>query len=378
MKKHILLFAITALTFIACGKKEEKAPETTEANKASDIIRLSAIQAKNIGLEIDNPQEKVLSSTIQLQGEVTVPPQSLMNVTFPLGGYIRKTNVIAGMHVTKGQTLAVIEDMQFIQLQQDYLTAKEAFKVADLEFNRQKELNTKKATSDKLFEQINAERETQRITMASLKQKLELLGINANRLTTANISKSIRIASPISGLVSKVNVSVGQYISPTEMLYELTNMNDVLLTFNAFEKDVEHLKTGQDLEVYTNDNPEKKHIARIQYINTSLNEDRSAVVTAKLNSYDAKFIPGLFVNANIHIANKKQFTLPENAIVDWQGKSYVFENIGNNDYKMISVKTGITKDGFKQFESDQVTLSSKIVVKNAYSLLMKAMNEEGE
>ncbi len=378
MKKYILTASLAVFTLIACGKKEETLPEATQTDKTSNVIHLSATQAKNINLEIGNPEEKELSKTLQLQGEVTVPPQSLVNVTFPLGGYIRKTNVLPGMHVRKGQVLAVIEDMQYIQLQQDYLTAKELFKVAEMEFNRQKELNSKKATSDKLFEQISAERETHRITMASLKQKLELLGINTNRLTTGTISKSIRIVSPVNGLISKVNVNVGKYVGPTEMLYELTNMSDVLLTFNAFEQDVEYLKTGQNLEVYTNDNPEKKYTARIQYINNSLNEDRSAVVTAKLNSYDAKFIPGLFVNANILIADQKQFTLPENAIVDWQGKSYVFENTENNDYIMIPVKTGISQNGFKQFESDRITLSSKIVVKNAYSLLMKAMNEEEE
>ena len=282
------------------------------------------------------------------------------------------------MHVQKGQVLAIIEDMQYIQLKQDYLTAKDLFNVAEMEYTRQKELNAKKASSDKLFEQISAERETQRIATASLKQKLDLLGVNVSRLTSANINKSISIVSPVSGLVSKVNINVGKYVAPTEMLFELTDMSDVVLTFNAFEKDVQYLKTGQALDVYSNDNPEKKYTAKIQFINQSLNADRAAVITAKLDRYDAVFIPGLFVNANIHIKNKKQLALPEAAIVDWQGKSYVFEDKGNGNYAMTVVKTGIAQDDFKQFESETITTSSKLVVKNAYSLLMKAMNSGEE
>ncbi|MXN89646.1 efflux RND transporter periplasmic adaptor subunit [Flavobacterium sp. Sd200] len=378
MKKYIIVTA-AILALVSCGKKEETETkaETTQAS-APNIVTLTPEQAKNAGIVVGSPEEKELSGTVQLQGEVTVPPQSLVNVTFPLGGYIRKTNVQPGMHVQKGQVLAIIEDMQYIQLQQDYLTAKELFNVAEMEYTRQKELNAKKASSDKLFEQISAERETQRIATASLKQKLELLGVNVSRLTSANISKSISILSPVSGLVSKVNVNVGKYVAPTEMLFELTDMNDVMLTFNAFEKDVQYLKTGQQLDVYSNDNPEKKYTAKIQFINHSLNADRAAVVTAKLYRYDVVFIPGLFVNANIHIKNKKQLALPQEAIVDWQGKSYVFEDKGNGSYTMIAVKTGILQDGFKQFESETITVSSKLVVKNAYSLLMKAMNSGEE
>ena len=378
MKKYIIVTA-AILALVSCGKKEETEVKTETTQTASPgVVTLTPEQAKNAGIVVGSPEEKELSGTVQLQGEVTLPPQSLVNVTFPLGGYIKKTNVLPGMHVQKGQVLAIIEDMQYIQLQQDYLTAKELFNVAEMEYTRQKELNAKKASSDKLFEQISAERETQRIATASLKQKLDLLGVNVSRLTSANINKSISIVSPVSGLVSKVNINVGKYVAPTEMLFELTDMSDVVLTFNAFEKDVQYLKTGQALDVYSNDNPEKKYTAKIQFINQSLNADRAAVITAKLDRYDAVFIPGLFVNANIHIKNKKQLALPEAAIVDWQGKSYVFEDKGNGNYAMTVVKTGIAQDDFKQFESETITTSSKLVVKNAYSLLMKAMNSGEE
>ncbi|WP_281232760.1 efflux RND transporter periplasmic adaptor subunit [Flavobacterium gelatinilyticum] len=376
MKKKIIFAFTTAVLMLAsCGKKEETKQTEANGSKDSNIITLSPEQAKNAGIVTGNAEEKELSAIVQLQGEVTVPPNSLVNVTFPLGGYIKKTNIVTGMNVRKGQVLAVIEDMQYIQLQQDYLTAKEQFKAANLEFSRQKELNAKKASSDKVFEQVTAERETQRIAMASLAQKLELLGLNVNNLTASNITKSISVVSPVNGLVSKVNINNGKYVAPTEMLFELTNIQDVMLTFNVFEKDVQSLKEGQKLEVYSNSNPEKKYDARIQFINHSLNQDRAAAVIARLDRYDPLFLPGLFVNAAIHVTSKSQLTLPENAIVDWKGKSYVFEDNGNNSYKIVEVKAGIAQNGFKQFSSEAVTSSSKLVIKNAYTLLMKTMNE---
>lgn len=372
MKRYIVPL-LASIVLASCGKKEEEVKKES-ITPTANVVELTAEQVKNAGIETGSPQEKELSGTIQLQGSVTVPPQSRVDVTFPLGGYIRKTNIMSGMHVQKGQILAVIEDMQYIQLQQDYLTARELFRLSELEYSRQKELNTKKASSDKLYEQVAAERETQRITMTSLAQKLALLGVNPDKLTTATISKSINIVSPVNGLVSKVNVNVGKFVPATEMLFELINIQDIVLTFNAFEKDVPYLKTGQIVEAYPNDRGDKKISAKIMYINHSLNGDRAAEVICKLDRYDSALLPGLFVNADINVTNKKSLTVPEAAVTAWQGKSYVFEYKKNGSYEMIPVQKGILQNGMQQVSSDKLSATSKLVIKGAYSLLMKAMN----
>ncbi|UUC44058.1 efflux RND transporter periplasmic adaptor subunit [Flavobacterium cerinum] len=374
MKKNIISSVIlTLLLLISCGKKEketEKATLTTIPNS----IKLTAEQQQNAGIAIGQPTEKELSGVLTLQGSVVVPPQSRVDVTFPLGGYIRKTNVMPGMHVKKGQVLAVIEDMQYIQLQQDYLTAKEKFNLAEMEFNRQKELNAKKASSDKVFEQISSERETQRIAMTSLGQKLALLGINTSRLTTATLSKAITIVSPVNGLVSKVNINIGKYIAPTEMLFELVGMQDVVLSFTAFEKDVHDLKIGQKLEVFTNDKPDQKYKATIAYINQSLNQDRAAEVICKPDAYQSELLPGLFINGTVQIRNKKALAVPESGVVDWKGKKYVFKAQADSQFVMIPVTAGIVQDGLQQIVSDKIGSTTRVVTQNAYTLLMKAMN----
>lgn len=374
MKKNIILSVIVLFgLLISCNKKEngtEKATTTPIPNS----IKLSPEQQQNAGIVIGQPTEKELSGVLTLQGSVMVPPQSRVDVTFPLGGYIRKTNVMPGMHVKKGQVLAVIEDMQYIQLQQDYLTAREKFNLAEMEFNRQKELNAKKASSDKLFEQISSERETQRIAMTSLEQKLSLLGINTSRLTTATLSKAITIVSPVNGLVSKVNINIGKYIAPTEMLFELVEMQDVVLSFNAFEKDVHDLKVGQKLEVFTNDKPDQKYRATITYINQSLNQDRAAEVICKPDSYQSELLPGLFINGTVQILNKKALAVPESSVVDWKGEKYVFKAQTDTQFVMIPVTAGIVEDGVQQIVSDKIGSTTRIVTQNAYTLLMKARN----
>ncbi|MCV9928238.1 efflux RND transporter periplasmic adaptor subunit [Flavobacterium sp. LS1R49] len=373
MKTYITtIFGVLFLLSCNSNKKDEQNNAGIQKDESS--IQLSKEQIKNAGLVIGNPQEKNVKGILKLQGTVTVPPKSVVTVSIPLGGYITKTNLMAGMHVKKGQLLAVVEDMQYIQLQQDYLTAKEKFQLSQSEYNRQKELNAKKASSDKLYEQTATEMQTQRINMASLAQKLTLLGINVRALTASNISKTVSIISPINGLVTKVNVNVGKYISPTDMLFELMETSDIVLVMNVFEKDIHLLSIGQIVTAYTNSNPSKKYTARTTYINQSLNGDRAAEVICKIDRYDKSLLPGLFINADAEFENERALTVPEDAVVRWQGKFYVFSYTGENKFKMVQVETGTTTDGYRQIKSSVLNLSSKVVTKNAYTLLMTFMN----
>ncbi|MFH6936824.1 efflux RND transporter periplasmic adaptor subunit [Flavobacterium sp. FlaQc-30] len=370
----IYIITIFSLLLLVSCNSDKKNQEKETVQKQENTIQLSSEQIKNAGLVVGNPEERTVKGILQLQGTVTVPPKSVVSVSIPLGGYIKKTDLMAGMHVRKGQLLAVVEDMQYIQLQQDYLTAKEKFQLAKSEYDRQKELNAKKASSDKLYEQTATEMQTQRIYMSSLAQKLSLLGINVKTLSASNISKTVSIVSPINGVVSKINVNVGKYIAPTDMLFELMEMSDIVLVMNAFEKDIHLLSVGQTVSAFTNANPTKKFPAKIAYINRSLNDDRAAEVICKVNQYDKTLIPGLFINAEAEFENEKAITVPEDAVVRWQGKFFVFALSGNNQYKMVAVEPGTTTDGFRQIKSSTIDKSSKIVIKNAYTLLMTFMN----
>lgn len=374
MKKYIAAF-ISAFVLLSCGKEKKEETKNSDTKKI-DIVKLSPEQVKNAGIEAANPKFKKVEGILELQGTVTVPPKSVVSISIPLGGYVKSTNLIAGMNVQKGQILAVIEDMQFIELQQEYLMAKEKFELAQNEQKRQKELNANKASSDKVLEQITTEMRTQRIIMSSLEHKLNLLGINTKKLNVSTISKTIKVISPINGLVSKVNVNIGKYVNPTDMLFELIDKKDIVLTLNAFAKDVTSLSIGQAVTAFANTSNFKKHTAQIVFINQSLNGDRAAEIICRVNHYDAELLPGLFINAEVETENKKALTVAEDAVVRWQGKFYVFTDLGNNQFRMIEVKSGVRNEGLIQISSDAVSDTSRVVVKNAYTLLMSAMNND--
>jgi len=379
MKKY-LLYLYIPLFLSACGDANKASNEETAEAAVADttLVAITAQQMKTAGIEVGSPEESAISGSIRLQGTIDVPPQSTVSVSFPLGGYLKSTDLLPGMHVRKGQVLGVLQDMQFIQLQQDYLTAKERFNLATNEYNRYQELNVNKAASDKVFQQSRAEMETQRINMQALAEKLQLIGINARRLTASNISKSVNILSPIDGFVAKVDVNIGKYTAPTDVLFELVNPKDIHLALNVFEKDVNNLSIGQRVIAYKNDAPDKRYEAEIILISKNLDTDRMATVHCHFENLEPSLLPGMFMNAEVEVKNGKALTLNEDAIVRWQNNHYVFVDAGNNNFKMTKVALGNQSQGKQQIDAAGINRTTKLVTKNAYTLLMKLKNSGEE
>lgn len=292
-----------------------------------------------------------------------------------MGGYLKSTKLLEGMFVTKGQVLCVVEDQQYIQLQEDYLLAKAKIGYAKAEFERQKELNQSKASSDKVYQQAQAEYNSLSVMVQSYGEKLRFAGINPNNISAKNISKSINVFSPISGYISRVNVNTGKYVNPSDVLFEIVNPSDIHLALTVFEKDINKLAIGQSLVAYTNTNPDKKYPCKIILIGKDFTENRSTEIHCHFTNYNKALLPGMYMNAEIEVKSQKSNVLPSDAIVSYENKNYVFLAKANKQFEMKNVLTGNSENGYTEILSEDLK-DKRIVTKGAYSLLMKLKNVE--
>lgn len=370
-----ILFYISAITLLtACGgKKNEAAKEQSAVTETT--ITLTAAQLKNASISTGTLEQKQISSILRVNGLVDVPPQNMVSVSVPLGGYLKTTKLLPGMHVSKGEVIAVMEDQQYIQLQQDFLMTKSKLLYSQLEYDRQKELNQDKASSDKVFEQAAAELNALKITQSALAEKLKLIGINPASISSNNISRSINVYSSINGFVTKVNVNIGKYVSPTEVLFEMVNPEDIHLNLKVFEKDVDKLFIGQKLTAFTNNNPGKKYPCEVLLIGKDLGQERNTDVHCHFEQYDKTLIPGTYMNAEIEVKSNNASVLPEDAIVSFESKSFVFVKRSDTQFEMIAVEPGNTENGFTEILNAEKLAGLTFVTKGAYSLLMGLKNK---
>lgn len=195
MKKYHYLYLIPLLVSFSCNT--DKKVETEQASALPENrVELTAEQFKNTKIETGVLSQKEVSTLLKINGIIEVPPQNLISISVPLGGYIQSTHLLEGMQVRKGEVIATIEDQQYIQIQQDYLTAKIRLNAFEKEFTRQKELNENKAGSDKVFENAQSDYLSQKVLVKSLAEKLKLIGINPEKLNENGLSRRISILSP--------------------------------------------------------------------------------------------------------------------------------------------------------------------------------------
>lgn len=375
--KNIISIASLSVLLFACGNETKKEITNIEPTP-ENVVTLTSEQYKNAGIETGKLSTKSISSLLKVNGKIDVPPQSMVSISVPLGGYLKSTKLLAGMHINKGEVLAVMEDVQYIQLQQEYLTSKAQFALTENEYNRQKELNQSKAASDKVFEQSKANFQSQLILIKSLEEKLKLIGLNPKKLTANTISNSINIYSPITGFVSAVNVNIGKYVNPSDVMFELVNPNDIHLTLAVFEKDINKLSIGQKLFAYTNSNPDKKYGCEIILISKNLSNHNSVEVHCHFEQYDKSLLPGMFMNAEIELSGNNTIALPSEAIVSFENKNYVFTEKGNKQFEMTEVQIGNAENGFTEIFRNENLTNQTFVTKGAYNLLMALKNKSDD
>lgn len=343
----------------------------TRAVDSSNIVQLSAIQVKNAGIITGKPELKQMHTSLRVNGVIDVPPQNLVSISIPLGGYLKTMNLLPGMQVKKGQILAVLEDPQYVQLQEDYLVAKNRLTFLEADFARQQELNQSKANSDKVLQQVKSDYESQKVIVRALSEKLHLININPATLQSSTISRQISIPAPISGFVRKVNVNTGKYVAPTDVLFELMDPADLHLSLTVFEKDLSQISHGQEVIAWAN-NGSEKYQAEVHFITQGVDETHAAEVHCHLKKYDKRLVPGMFMNAEIALNNAQVKALPDAAIVKWQGKNYVFKADTGYMYTMVPVEPGAHTDGFTEIKTELP--EGEYVINNAYPVLMKMKN----
>ena len=229
-----------------------------------------------------------------------------------------------------------------------------------------------------MYEQAKDNFQTQLVTVKALEEELKFIGLNPTKLSPETISKNINIYSPISGFVTAVNVNIGKYVTPSDILFELVDPSDIHLTLSVFEKDINKLSIGQKLFAHTNVNPEKQYVCEIILISKQLSPQNATEVHCHFEEYDSSLLPGMFINAEVELSDNKAYTLPDEAVVRFESKQYVFVVAGKNQFKMVEVETGSSENSYTEVNLPKEYLNRDFVTKGAYNLLMVLKNTEEE
>lgn len=435
---HIIFIATLGaiLSLAACGDKKTDGEVKTEEhehheNEAQEVA-LTSDQYKIAGIETGKVETRALSGTVKVNGVLDVPPQNLVSISAPAPGFLKKSDLLQGTRVRKGEVIAVLRNPEFIAEQQAYLetrqelnAARGQLEYAEAEYKRQEELARENVNAGKTLQAAKAEYTTLKAKIAGLEAKtggqrarLKLLGIDPDRLSPDNFQSEISIHSPTNGYVTEVNVNAGKYVGNTEVMFKIADTKHLHTELTVFEKDILKLKVGQKVR-FTLANETRERTATIYLFGREISTDRSIRVHCHLDKEDTALLPGMYFKATVETGASPVDALPESALVSSEGKDYIFveeavntakpeahehgkgeaahdtekeehdhaggesEMHSEHHFRMVEVKRGVVDGGWVELllPEDFDLANSRVVTKGAFYLLSAfkaaAQGEEG-
>ncbi|MFZ6024457.1 MAG: efflux RND transporter periplasmic adaptor subunit [Bacteroidota bacterium] len=396
----LAILFIAAVVFTSCSSKgnAESASAAEPKKEEAHMVDLSEEQFKTVNIKYGTVEEKNLSSVIRASGVLDVPPQQLVTISSPYGGTLKTTELLQGKPVKKGEVIAVLENPEFIQLQQDYLDYKSQLVFLKEELDRQQQLAKENVNAKKTLQKASSEYISMTARVQGLKSKLQLINIDTEKINTDNISGKASIYAPISGYVTKVLVNIGKFVSANQELFEIVDTRHLHAELIIFEKDIPKLKIGQKIRFVLN-NETKERFAEVYLIGREISTERTVRVHGHLLQEDQSLLPGMYLKAVVETGVAATTALPDKAIVQSAGKSYIFIAAESESkekkpadsktdkapvekhipFKRIEITTGVSENGYTEvILPGGFNRTAKIVINGAYDLLSKMNNVEEE
>lgn len=376
-----MTLVVCTVVLVACNNSAQD--ETVTENPLSEYeVTLTADQYAAAGIETGTVSMRRIGEVVHANGKLDVPPQQMVSVSVPIGGFVKTTSMLQGTHVHKGEVIATLEHMDYLQLQQDYLDIKSQYEFAETEYHRQQDLSAENVNAKKTLEQAKSNYSSLQARYMGLKGKLKLMHIDPDKVEGGSISGVINVYAPINGYVTEVNINVGQFVSPADVIFRLVNTEHLHAELTVFEKDIAKIKVDQPVS-FILANETRERTATVHLVGKEISKDRTVRIHCHLDEEDAGLLPGMFLSAQIETGGADVFALPVSAIVKYEGKDYIFaeRDIPANDsaysYEMVAIETGSTEEDFTEIVMPSgYDKNSRFVLKGAYTLLAKMKNTE--
>lgn len=411
MKRIILIVAVTAIAwagfafFAKQTGSEAHAHEEHEHEEVDfDHIPLTAKQVSTVDLKMGEAVEREMDATIDAKGSLVLRAQAMGDVASLMGGIVKSISVKEGQFVHKGQLVATVENTDVVSLQREYYSAAKECELARIDMERQKLLAQNGAGIKRSLQQAQKDYHVAHANMLGIGRQLAQMGISTAAVAKGKFTTAFPLRAPISGIVSEMTASLGSFADMQTPLMKIRNTQAVECDLNVFEKDLAKIKVGNRVTMSLTNQPGVKLSGTIYGMNQYFNDNsKSVAVHVKLdaesvksylhsssgNTHGGKLFAGMYVSGKIATGSQQCLALPSQAIVNTDGKQYVFAlngtpSKGNYSFSRHEVTTGASDGKYTEvklcdhlLKGKDGAAGKKIVTENAY-YLASLTGEHGE
>jgi len=337
-------------------------------------------------LVVQDVQERLFQNEIVTEGKIVVDEDHATPVFSPFGGRLFRLLVAPGDAVTAGQPLFVVEAADFVQAQNDLISALAGANKAQSQVTLTKSVERRlhdlfdaKAAALKDWQQAQADAtaaennfRSAAATLEAARNRLRILGktdteIDAFR-DTGDISPQATVFSPIGGTVLQRKAGPGQFIvaGAANPIFLIGDIRTVWLAAFIREADAQRVEVGQTLRFTVLADPDRPREAKINYVASSLDPgSRRLAVRAVVPNGDGKLKPEMFANVSVLVGSSGSApAVPKEAVIYEGSLARVWVVSDGNTLSVRPVTIGMTLGGLVQVTSG-LGSNEKVLVKGS-------------
>lgn len=359
------------------GNAEHSDEDSSEEGHAEEgEIQLTSQQMVEQGLKVAVASTGLVEKLTTLPGKLVVNTDQQAHISPNFSGYIEQVNVALGQSVQKGQTLAVLIVPELIDQQANLRMAQVNLDLARKDYQREQQLWSQGISAKQDYQRAeNAYRQAQ-ITVQSSQARLNALGASGNN------NGRFLIKAPISGVISKKDIVVGENVQLADQLFVIENLKDLWLEFNLPNTSNIHLQAGQILNFKTNGS-DQNYQAKVQTLNPHADLQTGRLqVRAKVTTQADVLRPNVLVNVFVTDAQAKTaLRVQKKALQQVEGKPVVFV-IESEEKGLVHLKAQPIEVGVSSQDGQWLEVISGLTEGQKYiadgSFLLKSELEKDE
>ncbi|MGD7035004.1 efflux RND transporter periplasmic adaptor subunit [Methylotuvimicrobium buryatense] len=296
---------------------------------AQSVLDLSNEQIDNLDIKLAALEKADEIPLLTASARVIVPPENEQIVSTTVAGMVSRIHVADGDAVQQGQVLAQLNSPELLALQRDYLKRASEAQLAEAVYRRDRKLQKEGIIPQSRWEETLSRFNVAKAKAQEAKQMLLITGMTETEagqlLASRRLNSLLEISAPIGGTILQRSASVGERLTANTPLFRIANLEQLWLELSVAQDRIDVLTVGDKVKVAGTE-----AIAEIVLLGRHVDKQTQSVLArAVLAGPQAELRPGQTVNAlAIKRIETAAFKLPQSALVQSEGRDYVFVRTG--------------------------------------------------
>ncbi len=274
-------------------------------------VALTAEQERALGVVYMTVERGDLERTIRTVGRIEVAETNIADVTPKIDGFVERLYVnTTGEAVRRGQRLLTVYSPMVVAAQEELLTAKRLAAQVDSSAGE-------------------AWRSAQQMLNAA-RRRLAYWDITPEQIArvedTGEVTKTLTLVAPVSGIVLEKLVVEGQRVVPGERLYRLADLSTVWVEGELFEQDLQFVEEGARAHIEVAAYPGVHQMGQVSFVYPTVDErSRTNRVRLTVANPELRLKPGMFATVYFDVRiGEDVVNVPIEAVVVTGERNLVF------------------------------------------------------